>query len=70
MVGLGAIGTVLAGFDATAGDSHARHEVLLLGFVTQQTEHVHESVGGLNFSPNPEVAGICKVAVSVADATS
>lgn len=43
---------------AGPGDSQARQFDLSFGLVTQHTEHVQESVGGLNFSPNPEVTRI------------
>lgn len=71
MTGFGATGgRVLAGFTATAGDSHARHEDLSFKFVTQQTEHVQESVGGLNFSPNPDGAAVGTVGFSATGAPS
>ena len=50
-----AIGIAFTGLGA--GDSHATHEDLSSVLVTQQTEHVHESVGALNLSPNPESTG-------------
>ena len=60
-----------AGLGAAAAgpeDSHATHFDLSFGLVTQQTEHVHESEGGLNFSPNPEVVatGGCLVTTTLA----
>ena len=38
------------------GVSHAAQMVLSFEFVMQHTEQVHDSVGGLNLSPNPTLA--------------
>jgi hypothetical protein len=53
-----------------AGDSHARHDDLSFELVTQQTEHVQESVGVLNLSPNPEITGADSVTATTMGTTS
>lgn len=58
---VGATGAAGAGVGAAfcafgLGVSHAAQIVLSFEFVMQHTEQVHDSVGGLNLSPNPTLA--------------
>lgn len=63
----GATEVVGTGFDAAEGpgDSQARQFDLSFGFETQQTEHVQESEGGLNLSPNPDSGVVVGFSVTI-----